>query len=126
MSLYKVAAYATSPVWTDVTPGPGHEPAYPYALAVDATNYQKLLMVADDGSTQKRMTSTDQGASWSDHGATPESERGVKISNQIQIIFGTSQIRYSQDNGSSFSSRIGDWSDSIGAPGTILGMWVFL
>lgn len=126
MSLYKIAAYASTPVWTDITPGSAHEPIYPYAFAPDPTANTKLVMVADDGSTQKRFSSTNQGGSWSDHGTTAESERGIKLRKNTIIVFGTSQIRYSQDDGVSFSSKIGDWADSIGAPGTIRGMWVLI
>lgn len=125
-TIYRIDAYFTTPSWVNITPATGYEPSYPFAFSVDNTNNNKLMMVGENPTLQHRLISSDSGANWSDHGSTPEVERGAKISNKVQIIFGAGQIRYSQDEGVTYTSKIGDWGDSIGTIGNIRGMWVLI
>jgi len=124
-TVYRINSYQSTPVWTVITPPTGYEPSYPYALAVDPLSPGRVMMVAENVS-QRRLTTVDQGGTWVDSGVTPETWRGLKVANQQVVGFGVGAIRHSTDAGASFSSKIGDWANTIGAVGAIRGVWCIL
>jgi hypothetical protein len=123
-TLYRVSTYAGTPSWVDITPT-GHEPEYPYALALDPLNLQRMIVVAN-GFTAKRYTTINRGTAWTDNGDLGLSYRGVKVLGDQIVLFGTSAIDYSEDGGASFASKLGDWNTSVGAIGTFRGMWCII
>lgn len=121
MTIYRVDTYAGTPAWTDITPGSSYEPAYPYALHVDPTNTAAVIIAGDDGVNQHWLTSDDQGATWTDGGATSATMRVAKHAGVVILQAGADALQYSENYGDSYASKLGDWSS-----GTIRGLWVVL
>lgn len=121
MSLYRVDTYSGTPAWTDISPAGGYEVERRYGLAVDPLNTDAVLIAADDGGGQHWFYSVDQGANWTDGGATSATMLAVKHAGDVILMAGGAALEYSETYGTSFEDKLGDWT-----PGTIRGFWVVL
>jgi hypothetical protein len=122
--LYRITDYAGTPVWTDITPA-DYTPDYPYALAPDSATPDRVVMVADN-SGQRVYESLDEGDTWANLGATAGDYVSIRVSGALMALFGSDVIDFSEDTGTSFEDRRGDFEVSVSAVGTINGMWINL
>lgn len=122
--LRRVDTYSGSPSWTVITPATDLAPGHPYALAVNRANKNQIMVVASDGMTAKRFTSTNQGGSWTDNGFS--NHKGVKWSGDLLLLVGDEQVDFSMNNGVSFQDREGDLSAAWGGIGRVRGGVILL
>jgi hypothetical protein len=66
--LYFVEGYNDTDTWNDVTPGTDHIPMYPYALSVDLTDPDNIIVMGTNDDDTRYYESANQGTSWTDNG----------------------------------------------------------
>ena len=120
--LYRVDAYSTAPSWNNITPANNEIPTFPIGLGIDRNQKLNLEAMTQEGSTKKWYSSDDNGASWTDNGAT--SYRMVKRVGDVIIAGGEDALGLSVDNGVTFEDKRGDlsaaWNATIGTIKQIL------
>lgn len=104
--LYKVTAYTTTDVWTDVTPDTDYIPRLPYGLGIDVADTDNLELAADDGSDPSWYDSANTGTSWNDNGSSDY--RVIKRIGDTLFFGGVDTVAVSIDGGTTTETKNGN------------------
>jgi len=128
--LYKVAAYAGTAVWTDISPASDRAPQYPGALAFDPVYPGRIaaLGLSGDGASQGMYETIDGGSSWSSHGAVSTNLHGLMFIEDVVLSWGVGALDLTLSGLANVpgDSQLGNWADALGAVGTVLGVEALL
>jgi hypothetical protein len=103
--LWKVTAFPTAPVWTNISPATNEAPIRPHDFAVDKVNTAILNTVSEVGNDWYK--STNSGSSWSTFLNNTAYKCVYTVGNAI-LAGGDEVIGISLNNGSSFSDLSGN------------------
>lgn len=120
-TLYKVATYSGSSVWTGISPSGGVAPLKPYALSIDFLDSDILQMTGSDNVWRETF---DLGTSWTNNGASVY--RTFLVQNDVILGGGAVALGLLTDGGISFDDKLGNlataWGGSVGTIRKLLAL----